>query len=233
MQRLPAAKAAATAYITAESTLTTASFDGSSNNINSGGGSGGDSFQSYHYGNITTAFGCPRHSVYSNPWVKDNIALTYSLFVRDGLGSQVQRIMGIFAIAQALGVGYIHSPFTCIGHIGPYAHYRLNRTCDKLEPKHQQQLHRVTTFLSLPNTTVVDTSGWNTTALFKGTWGELAAAVQQAVQHQQPTIIRLEMLNHFLPKCHDLFHHVPSWRPEWRYQQISKRVSTSGKTQGL
>lgn len=214
---MTAAAAAAAAYPTprAESALAAGGAMGSNSGSNSN----------------TTAFGCPKHPVYNKPWVKNNVVLTYNLGLKDGLGAQVQRIMGIYAMAQALGIGYIHSPFRCIGHIGPHYHYRENRTCDNLGPKQQHELQRITTYLSLPNTTSVNVSTWARRMLFMGTWDSLAAMVQQAEQQQQPTVIGLEMLTRFLPRCHDLFHHVPEWRPDWSYQQPGQRVRSNKSAQ--
>lgn len=173
-----------------------------------------------------TAYGCPRHLIYDDPWIQDNVVLTYALVLRDGLGGQVQRIMSIYAIAQALGLKYVHSPFQCIGHIGPHSHYRKGRHCNDLEPKDQQLLQRIVTYLNLPTITDADVSNWNSTLLVMGNWNNLALAVEQAKQRQEPTVIRLEMLSAFINKCPDLFHHVPSWRPYWAYQDSSQRVST-------
>lgn len=171
-----------------------------------------------------TTYGCPLHSVYENPWVKDNIALTYALDLKDGLGGQVYRIMGIYAIAKTLGVGYVHSPFTCIGHIGPQSNYR-NQTCNDLEPKERLLVQRLNKHLGLPNTTTANTTAWKSVHMYMGCWRDLAVLVEQAVQQQQPTVIRLEMMPGFIDHCPDMFHHVPSWLPEWMYKGGSKQVT--------
>lgn len=173
----------------------------------------------------TTAFGCPKHPVYSKPWVKQNIALSHSLKIRDGLGGQVLRIMATYAIAQTLGIGYVHKPIGCVGHIGPHIHYR-RRTCGDLKPSDLQQLQRISKYIRLPNTHT-NTSNWKTTWLFKGTWDQLAEAVQSAAERQQPTVIQLEVLNVFIHQCPNSFHHVPSWQPNQKPNNINERVSTA------
>lgn len=171
-----------------------------------------------------TAYGCPLHPQYDNPWVRNNIVLTYALHLRDGLGGQVHRIMGIYAIAKALGLGYVHSPFECVGHLGPLSHYR-NETCDSLEPRDQLMLQRVIKYLSLPDTTTVNIKQWKSVTSFWGGWKELALLVERAAEQHQPTVIRLEMMTSFIKQCPDLFHHVPSWRSEWLLEDGSKQVT--------
>lgn len=176
-----------------------------------------------------SAYGCPVHPIYNDPWVRNNIALTYALGIRDGLGGQVQRIMGIFAIAKTLGIGYVHSPFECIGHIGPHSHYR-RKNCTDLEPQDQLLLQRVIKYLNLPTTSSANVSSWSRTALrhpLSG-WNDLAATVESLAQQRQPAVIKLEMMAAFLTRCPDAFHHVLSWRPEWLYGDSIHQVLQCG-----
>lgn len=159
-----------------------------------------------------SAYGCQRHAVYDDPWVKDNVAFTYAVIIRDGLGGQTTRIIAVYALAAAMGVGYVHSPLSCIGHIGGFPHWR-NRTCDNVDPADKAKMQRISKFLMLPNTTKQDTSSWRQELFMKGSWEMLANVTETALRLQQPTVIRIEWVHNFLSDCPDLFFHVPSWRP--------------------
>ncbi|KAF6257632.1 hypothetical protein COO60DRAFT_1212860 [Scenedesmus sp. NREL 46B-D3] len=159
-----------------------------------------------------TAHGCPKHKIFDDPWVHDNVAFTYAVVIKDGLGGQTTRMMGVYALAAAMGVRYVHSPLTCIGHIGGQPHWR-NKTCDGIDPADAAKMQRISGFLSLTNTTAADTSGWAHELFTKGSWLMLANITETALRLQRPTVVRIEWVHNFLSDCPDLFFHVPAWRP--------------------
>lgn len=159
-----------------------------------------------------TAYGCPKDLLFNNPWVKENIAVTYGLQIRDGLGSQTARMLGVYAIAHAVGIHYVHSPFQCIGHIGGAPHYR-NMRCDYLPPTDMQRLQRISQHIHLPSTTAADVSTWDSVYIFRGDWVSLANAAAVALANKRPTLIKLELVDEFISVCPDIFYHVEAWRP--------------------
>jgi hypothetical protein len=160
----------------------------------------------------TTEYGCPKFPIFEDPWVKQNVAVTYGLKIRDGLGSQTARMLGVYAIAHASGLQYYHSPFGCIGHIGGAPHYRDAR-CDNLPESDIQQMQRITKYVRLPSTTAANASAWDQQYLFRGDWDKLASIAAAALQTQRPVLVGLELTDEFISVCPDIFYHVPAWRP--------------------
>ncbi|KAF8064528.1 katG [Scenedesmus sp. PABB004] len=160
-----------------------------------------------------TEFGCPRDPVFDDPWVRDNVVLSYAAEIMDGLGGQVARQMAIFAAAAALGLGYEHAPLRCIGHIGGRPHWRP-AGCAGVAPRDAAAMARAAAFVALPRTAAANnTSGWRVARLLPGSWRLLAGEAQQALRLREPTVVRVEMVNRIMQECPDLFSHVPAWRP--------------------
>jgi hypothetical protein len=132
--------------------------------------------------------------------------------IKDGLGGQTTRMMGVYALAEAMGVKYVHSPLTCIGHIGGQPHWR-NASCEGIDPAEAAKMQRLSGFLSMANTTTADTSSWARELFTKGSWLMLANVTETALRLQRPTVVRIEWVHNFLSDCPDLFFHVPAWRP--------------------
>jgi hypothetical protein len=121
-------------------------------------------------------------------------------------------MMGVYALAEAMGVKYVHSPLTCIGHIGGQPHWR-NQSCQGIDPTEAAKMQRISGFLSMTNTTTADTSSWAQELFTKGSWLMLANVTETALRLQRPTVVRIEWVHNFLSDCPDLFLHVPAWRP--------------------
>ncbi|WIA19513.1 hypothetical protein OEZ85_004124 [Tetradesmus obliquus] len=161
----------------------------------------------------TTEYGCPKFAIFEDPWVKANVALTYGLKIRDGLGSQTARMLGVYAIAHASGLQYHHSPFECIGHIGGAPHYRDAR-CDNLPESDLHKMRRIAKHIRLPSSSAVNASAWEQQYLFRADWDKLASVAAAALQAKQPTLVGLELTDEFISPCPDIFYHVPAWRPQ-------------------
>ncbi|KAF8058936.1 CPK9 [Scenedesmus sp. PABB004] len=170
-----------------------------------------------------TVYGCPRDAVFDDPWVRENVAVTYGLKIRDGLGSQTARMLGVYAVAHALGIPYVHSPFECIGHIGGVPHYR-NMRCDHLPPPDLHKLARISRHIHLPTSTRANTSAWDVAYVFRGDWARLANITATALRARRPTLVKLELVDEFISVCPDIFYHVPAWRPA---SPPEDRVSTN------
>lgn len=165
-----------------------------------------------------TEYGCPRDTIFDDPWVQANIAVTYGLKIRDGLGSQTARMLGVYAIAAALGIQYYHSPFECIGHIGGVPHWR-NMHCDHLPPSDLHKLTRIAKHIHLPSTTTANASSWDSQYVFRGDWAKLASIAAAAKQSSKPMLVKLELVDEFISVCPDIFYHVPAWRPKYTPSQ--------------
>lgn len=62
---------------------------------------------------------CPEAYPASNPEMRKKLVLTYdSCEMTDGVGAQLQRIQGAFAISQPLGAAYLHSPLSRVDYPG-------------------------------------------------------------------------------------------------------------------
>lgn len=160
----------------------------------------------------TTAYGCPRTAAFSDPWVRDNVVLTYAHQLQDGLGGQATRLMGIYATAAALGLRYLHTTLQCVGHIGERTHWR-NASCDHLTGDDARMLRRARELVELPSSSPPGASSWRPITLRAPSWEDLAAAAADAAARRAPTLLRVEMVNKLLTDCPDLFRHVPEWRP--------------------
>jgi hypothetical protein len=82
--------------------------------------------QSRTWGNtaLRSQYNWPSSPHFDDPWVLNNIAITYGHRVKDGIGSQVVRMIAVYALANITGMGHLFRPLGCVGHIGGHVHYR-------------------------------------------------------------------------------------------------------------
>jgi hypothetical protein len=73
---------------------------------------------------LRAKYNWPSSPFFDDPWVLDNIAVTYGHRVKDGIGSQVVRMIAVYALANITGMGHLFRPLGCVGHIGGHVHYR-------------------------------------------------------------------------------------------------------------
>lgn len=50
--------------------------------------------------------------------IQHNLALTYGHRMTDGIGSQLLRMIVIYAVSNITGIGHLFQPLGCVGHIG-------------------------------------------------------------------------------------------------------------------
>jgi hypothetical protein len=172
-----------------------------------------------------------QHAVFSNPWVRQHVALTYAPeTTRDGLGAQAVRLLGIYALAKCTQLQYVHTGVECVGHIGGLAHYQGRECESRMTRADQRQLARVQAMLSLLPTqaaAAANTSAWHVARLddVTLTWQHLAAAAQAALQSKRPTVIKLARVQALLCQHPDVFLALPELRPQKVRGWCSRGVS--------
>jgi hypothetical protein len=61
------------------------------------------------------------------------------------------RMLEIYAVANSLGIGYLHRPITCVGHIGDLVHYR-EAACNLTREADVRLLNKIRRMITLPST---------------------------------------------------------------------------------
>lgn len=155
--------------------------------------------------------------VFKHPWVQHNVAVTFDPMVtRDGLGSQLQRQMGVYAMAVCAGLRYVPTrPYDRFTH--------LNRT------EAHQLAHRVNTLLGIPDSTnnneetagsISSSSGWRVVDFDRScsiTWDTLLHETKAALAAQQPTLFNVSFVYGFALTYPAMLTCVPAFR-----QQVSR-----------
>jgi hypothetical protein len=59
-------------------------------------------------------------------------------------------MLEIYAVANSLGIGYLHRPITCVGHIGDLVHYRES-TCNLTRAEDVRLLKKIRRMITLPS----------------------------------------------------------------------------------
>jgi hypothetical protein len=97
-------------------------------------------------------------AVFDDPWSKANIAIAYAHQLKDGVGAQTMRMLEIYAVANSLGIGYLHRPITCVGHIGDLVHYRES-ACNLTREADVRLLNKIRRMITLPSTVTEEQVG--------------------------------------------------------------------------
>jgi hypothetical protein len=61
------------------------------------------------------------------------------------------RMLEIYSVANSLGIGYLHRPITCVGHIGDLVHYRES-ACNLTREADVRLLKKIRRMITLPST---------------------------------------------------------------------------------
>lgn len=156
----------------------------------------------------------PKAPVFDDPWTKQNIALVYAHKSKDGVGAQAMRMMEIYALATSLGIGYLHRPIQCVGHIGYMVHYR-NTACNLTNAKDVQQLRKIQQMVYLPSTVTEEAvSDWEHMPVSEFGWSKFRALVEQAVKQQRSTLFIIEFATSVAHQFPDVFMSVAAFRPD-------------------
>ncbi|WIA19534.1 hypothetical protein OEZ85_004143 [Tetradesmus obliquus] len=156
----------------------------------------------------------PHSAVFDDPWAKANIALTYAHQLKDGVGAQTMRMLEIYALANSIGIGYLHRPITCVGHVGELVHYR-EAACNLTREADVRLLAKIRRMISLPSTVSEDqVRGWQQVYVSEFTWWKFAALAGEARRKQQPTLFVTEFATSVAHAYPGVFLSVPAFRPD-------------------
>lgn len=168
----------------------------------------------------------PKHPVFDDPWVKNNIAVGYGHKQRDGVGSQALRMLAIYALSKSLGIAHDFSPIECVGHIGNQVHYR-EVGCNFTSDADRRQLAKVQHMISLPAThTELNLMQWKRKDVPALVWSTFVQDVGQAWTERQPTLFIFERLNNLVRDYPDLFLSIPALVPS--KPAVSRAVGFGG-----
>jgi len=150
---------------------------------------------------------------FTQPWVQDNVAITYNPFItKDGLGSQVHRLLGVYAVAACTGLQYIPTAgFQLLAH--------LNATNTDGPSEAQQMAHRLNVMLGVSSTPKPINSSWRVVHLGRDcriTWDTLLNATRAALAQQQPTLFNVSFTYGFALAYPAMLQCVPAFRPQVR-----------------
>ncbi|KAF8073262.1 ABCG35 [Scenedesmus sp. PABB004] len=172
-----------------------------------GGGGGGGA------GRNVSGLNLPSDPVFADPWVRQNIAVTYGHQVQDGVGSQTLRMITVYALSSALGVRHLFRPLGCVGHIGSHVHYR-DTGCEFSNDADRRLLTKAQHMITLPgDTTEADVQTWDKKYLPSLDFTPFAKEVAEAAKRRRPTLFEVERLNNIIRYFPDIFLTIPSLRP--------------------
>ncbi len=155
----------------------------------------------------------PRAPVFDDPWTKSNIALVYAHRLRDGVGAQTMRMLEIYSVAKSLGIGYLHRPISCVGHIGAAVHYR-DAACNLTEPRDVALLAKIQRMIDLPSTlTEDDVAGWTHLPVSEFNWWKFVGLASEALRARRPTLFVIEFATSIAHQYPAVFLSVPAFRP--------------------
>lgn len=156
----------------------------------------------------------PNNPLYADPWVQQNIAITYAHRTRDGVGAQTMRLLGIYAIAKSLNLQYLHRPIQCVGHVDGKVHFR-DGDCSYLSDSDMRLMNKIRHMVTLPsNVTEADVQGWSNQFIEYAGWTRMTKMIRSAYDWKRPTLLTIEFPSYVLQKHPDMYFSVPAFRPE-------------------
>lgn len=168
----------------------------------------------------------PGDPIFQDPWVQNNIAVTYGHKVQDGIGSQTLRMLAVYALATSLGVGHVFRPLGCVGHIGNQVHYR-NTGCNFTDELDRKLLVKAQHMITLPSTVSSNVSTWQSKFLPALDWTPFVKDINEALKKKRPTLFEIERVNNLIRYYPDIFLSIPALRPS------KPLVSVKGNKSGL
>lgn len=151
--------------------------------------------------------------MFDDPWTKQNIALVYAHQLRDGVGAQTMRMLEIYAVATSLGIGYLHRPIQCVGHIGEMVHYR-DSSCNMTKPEDARLLNKIRRMITLPSTVREEAvRSWEQKPVSEFGWWKFVGLANEALKQRRPTLFIIEFATSVAHQYPNVFMSVPAFRP--------------------
>ncbi|KAF8058943.1 WIN1 [Scenedesmus sp. PABB004] len=155
----------------------------------------------------------PRAPVFDDPWTKKNIALVYAHQLKDGVGAQTMRMLEIYAVANSLGIGYLHRPISCVGHIGDVVHYR-DTACNLTREADVRLLAKIRRMIMLPSTVSEEqVATWEQKRVSEFGWWKFVGLANEALRQKRPTLYIIEFATSVAHQYPNVFLSVPAFRP--------------------
>jgi hypothetical protein len=143
--------------------------------------------------------------MFQDPWVQSNVAITYdALKTKDGLGSQLQRQLGVYTVAACTGLQY-----------KPTDGFQRFTHLDASEAHLMAQ--RLNTLLGIPNTHQPVNSSWRVVDIGRDcgvNWEHLLNETKAALAQQQPTLFNISFVYGFVLTYPAMLDCVPAFRPQ-------------------
>ncbi|KAF6254646.1 hypothetical protein COO60DRAFT_295910 [Scenedesmus sp. NREL 46B-D3] len=123
------------------------------------------------------------------------------------------RMLEIYAVANSLGIGYLHRPITCVGHIGDLVHYRES-ACNLTREADLRLLSKIRRMITLPSTvTEEQVHGWEQRYVSEFNWWKFVALAGEAQRARRPTLFITEFATSVAHAFPGVFASVPAFRP--------------------
>jgi hypothetical protein len=124
------------------------------------------------------------------------------------------RMLELYAVAKSLGIGYLHRPIRCIGHVDGRVHFRES-DCGDLPDADRRLVDKLRRLISLPSTvTEQQVNAWEHKYIPKLGWNTLAGLTAAALQNKRPLLISTEFATSILHSYPDMFLAVPEFQPK-------------------
>lgn len=143
--------------------------------------------------------------VFQDPWVLSNVAVTFdALKTKDGLGSQLQRQLGVYTVAACAGLQYRPTDgFQRFTHINASEAHLI--------------AHRLNTLLGIPSTHQPVNSSWRVVDFGRDcstNWDHLLNETKTALVQQQSTLFNISFVYGFVLTYPAMLDCVPAFRPK-------------------
>jgi hypothetical protein len=149
--------------------------------------------------------------VFQDPWVQANVAVSFDpQRTKDGLGSQVHRLFGAYAVAACSTLRYVHTA-------GFQRFTHLNAS----DARHAAR--RLNTMLGLPQSPVANDTARKVVEFGRDcavSWDDLAAHTRAALAARQPTLFSVFFTYGFALAHPAMLDCVPAFRQQVRPDRV-------------
>lgn len=123
------------------------------------------------------------------------------------------RMLEIYAVAHSLGIGYLHRPITCVGHIGDLVHYRES-ACNLTREADIRLLNKIRRMITLPSSvSESQVKHWEQRYVSEFNWWKFIGLANEALRNKRPTLFVTEFATSVAHQYPNVFLTVPAFRP--------------------